>query len=262
MILADPTRVDNFGVSAAPRTTVTDPAATISQIAVAESSRVHRLNEHDVRGADQRHQRAADAGADHLPGGADRLHCGVAGQHLMPADHRGQVALVPHIEEDPGEAGQQRHRHQVRDGQEPQHGAERDGGQQHAAHQIARDEDRPPAPPVEPCAGRQPDDRERERPGCRHEPEFERRSIQSQHRQQRDRDTADLRAELARGLPEQQQAEIVLGEQRHGPMSGPVLLLRRRLRERDQRRDQQNSIDHDHGEQAGDEKGSHTLSIA
>ena len=101
------------------------------------------------------HRRAGDLG-DRLAG----LQLALPSTRLLTADELGQVGLVGDVEEDRGHPGDQGDQVKLADGQDPEEPGQRDRAQGGRADQVVDDQDGPEPHPLDPGAGRQPDEQE------------------------------------------------------------------------------------------------------
>jgi hypothetical protein len=142
------------------------------------------------------------------PPGADRLHGRVALHEVVAAHDRRQVGLVADLEDDPHQAGHGRRHDQQRERQPVGRRGHGDRDQHERAHDVRPDEQRTAAPAVQPDAGGQPDHEERGGLDRAEHAELERRRVQQEHRDQRERDPADLGAHLGHRLAERHITKI------------------------------------------------------
>ena len=146
---------------------------------------------------DRTDQEAGDARTGDLGGRAADLELRVALEDVLAVDQRRQVRLVGDVEEDGQAAVDEADQVQLPDGQRAEGGGDRDRQQRGRPAQVADDQDRPPAHAVDPHAGGQADQDERQELDRRQQAEFERGDVQDQGGDERDGQRRHLRAELA-----------------------------------------------------------------
>ncbi len=175
--------------------------------------------------AEQLDQAAAEAGPRHLGRGAYGLQRAVARDELVLGQELRQIALVGDVEEDRGDAGDQRDGIELSHRQEARYGGEGDAGHRHGPDDVGPDQHRELAHPVHPGAGGQADEEERGGLRRRQQGHLEGGRVEFEYGDQRQGDKGHLRADLARRRAGQQMPEVPVPKQtaRRGLVRGAHL---------------------------------------
>nr|WP_267883349.1 hypothetical protein [Streptomyces sp. NRRL S-481] len=123
----------------------------------------HGLGGDGDGGPQQLHERAAERGPGEPGDGVGALQPGVALDEVGPAHHGRDVRLVGDFVEGGGEADRQGRRHQPGEVDPVQGEPDDEARQEERAQQVAGDEDRPAAHPVEGGGGQRRRGQERQR---------------------------------------------------------------------------------------------------
>ena len=169
-----------------------------------------RVDHHRERRLQHPDQEARDARAQDLGRGLGDLELGVALDELVALHDRRQVALPRDVEEHREAAVGEADDVQLPDGQGVEVERDRDGRDRDRPAEVADDQDRPPAQPVDPDPRRQAEQDERQELDRRQEAELERRDVEDRRRDQRQGELRDRRAEDRDGLcrPELQEVGV------------------------------------------------------
>ena len=139
---------------------------------------------------------------------AVELQLRVPVDEVLPLDERGQIRLVGDVEEDGEDADRELEHEQVPDLEDAGNPEDRDQREQAGACGVADDQDRPAAEAVDPDAGRQREEDERQEAEHAEQRERERARVQAERGEPRDRELRDLGAELADRLARPEPDEV------------------------------------------------------
>ena len=169
-----------------------------------------RVDDDRERCRQEADQHAGEARARELRRRPADLEPRVAFDELIAVDDRRQVALVGDVEEDREAAVHERDDVQLPDRQGADGIGERDRDEADRPPQVPDDQDRAAPQPVDPDAGRQAEEDERQELDRPKEGELERRDLQDRRGHERQREERDLRPEDADGLggPELQEVWV------------------------------------------------------
>jgi hypothetical protein len=135
---------------------------------------------------------------------------------MVAGDHRRQVALVGDVEEDREHADDEADDVELDDRQGARHEGERDRGQGRCPAKVAGDHHRPATQPVDPHARRQADQQEWQEDDDVEKGDLEGRGLQDVDGHERDRQRADLGAELADRLGRPETDEVGVAQEARG----------------------------------------------
>ena len=122
----------------------------------------------------------------------------------------GQVRLVRDVEEDGADADHELQHHELPDVEDPDRPRDRDVGEEHGARGVACDQDRAAAQAVDPDAGGQREEHERQEAEQRRGRRTRAASRAGRRGEPRDREPRDLRAELADRLAGPELEEVAV----------------------------------------------------
>ena len=169
--------------------------------------------------ADQHARPARPGDLRHRDG---ELELRVAVDELLAVDERREVRLIRDVEEDGADPDHELEDEQVPEAQGVGRPEDRDEREQHRAGRVAGDEDRPAAQAVDPDAGGQREEDERQEAEHAEQRELDRRGVQLVGGEQRDREGRDRRAELADRLSGPELEEVGVAPEAAGRAARPT----------------------------------------